>query len=894
MTVDSGLLHDKVTAPVEQNEEMSPTTERLAVYLCLNLIDERLPAYVSRVYAHDLQTRSLKDIQPQICSAMDSLLLELNAQEDIQVQFSESSYRQRPRQNNRRPPQRPNQSQKTCILCKTANRPFQGHDITTCWFITKFDRMELSKALAVEVDDVDDFPSESDVLAIPNDEHQGTVTAQRVQCNSSPFFYAFYKHSNCKIVIDTGATSSLVSENFVKRAGIKQYPTSHAARQIDKSPLKLLGEVKFVLSFKDFDLPIEALVTNSLDCDILAGVPFCKSNNIDVHMGSETISINGSRVPYGSKPTSVHEIFRVSTSAILRPASTTVVYPGNYLEINDSNISNYEGEVAIEPRTDSPLKGTWPKPSLSRVIGGSVRLQNDTDEPVLVSKAQHLATIRKVTTPPPQPNIQASTDSLSTPRPKSSIPFSSTISTDPDNLLNSDIKECFVSLNKSFDSVFDPRFGAYNNQSGRIRAKLNLGQVIPPSRKPKLPQYSHSQMQLLQDEADKLESLGVLAKPEDVGVDVQFASPSFLVKKPDGSFRFVTAFNELCQYTKVLPVVSQKCDDVLRRLSSWRYLIKTDLTKNFFQIPLEKDSIPYLATTTPFKGLRVYLRSAMGMPGSSEYLQELTACVFGDFIQEGFVLVIADDLHIGGNTVEELFNNWHRVLQRIKDNNLTLSPTKTVICPKSTTTLGWRWESGKISVLQHKISPLISSDPPKTCTAMRSYLGAYKAIARCIPKYSSLLSPLEDIIKGLEKSSKINWTPDRLTHFHRTQEALKSPDTLTMPIASDQLVMTVDASPLNDGISATLFIQRDGQRHLADNFSLKLKEHQKDWLPCEHEALAITAGVKHFSPFIRESEHPLQCLSDNQPCVEAFEKLRKGQFPASSRFTCVNVLIHTK
>ena len=390
-------------------------------------------------------------------------------------------------------------------------------------------------------------------------------------------------------------------------------------------------------------------------------------------------------------------------------------------------------------------------------------------------------------------------------------------------------------------------------------------------------------MQLLQDEADKLESLGVLAKPEDVGVDVQFASPSFLVKKPDGSFRFVTAFNELCQYTKVLPVVSQKCDDVLRRLSSWRYLIKTDLTKSFFQIPLEKDSIPYLATTTPFKGLRVYLRSAMGMPGSSEYLQELTARVFGDFIQEGFVLVIADDLHIGGNTVEELFNNWHRVLQRIKDNNLTLSPTKTVICPKSTTTLGWRWESGKISVLQHKISPLISSDPPKTCTAMRSYLGAYKAIARCIPKYSSLLSPLEDIIKGLEKSSKIDWTPDRLTHFHRTQEALKSPDTLTMPIASDQLVMTVDASPLNDGISATLFIQRDGQRHLADNFSLKLKEHQKDWLPCEHEALAITAGVKHFSPFIRESEHPLQCLSDNQPCVEAFEKLRKGQFSASSR-----------
>ena len=489
-------------------------------------------------------------------------------------------------------------------------------------------------------------------------------------------------------------------------------------------------------------------------------------------MGSETISINSSRVPYGSRSKSVHDIFMINTSAILCSSSATVIYPGDYLEINDSDIKNYEGEVAIEPRTDSPLKGTWPKPSLLRVIGGSVCLQNYTDEPVLVSKAQHLATLQKVTTPLPEPTNRNFDNSSPPIQTKSSIPFSSTIPTDPDNLLSAESKERFLSLNKSFDNVFNPQFGVYNNRSGRIRAKLNLGQVIPPSRKPKLPHYSHSQLQQLQDEADKLESLGVLAKPEDVGVDVQFASPSFLVKKPNGSFRFVTAFNELCQYTKVLPVISQGCDDVPRRLSSWRYIIKSDLTKSFFQISLEKGSIPYLAIATPFKGLRVYLRFAMGMPGSSEHLQELTAHVFGDFIQEGFVLVLADDLHICGNTIDELYYNWHRVLQRIKENNLTLSPSKTVICPKSTTILGWKWDSGKISVLSHKTSPLISSAPPKTWTAMLSYIGAYKAIARCIPKYSTLMSPLEDIIKGLEGSTKIDWTPERLNDFHHLQKAL--------------------------------------------------------------------------------------------------------------------------
>ena len=47
----------------------------------------------------------------------------------------------------------------------------------------------------------------------------------------------------------------------------------------------------------------------------------------------------------------------------------------------------------------------------------------------------------------------------------------------------------------------------------------------------------------------------------------------------------------------------------------------------------------------------------MGMPGSSEHLEELMARVFGDFMQDGWLIVIADDLHICGNSVLELLHN---------------------------------------------------------------------------------------------------------------------------------------------------------------------------------------------------------------------------------------------
>ena len=395
--------------------------------------------------------------------------------------------------------------------------------------------------------------------------------------------------------------------------------------------------------------------------------------------------------------------------------------------------------------------------------------------------------------------------------------------------------------------------------------------------------YKQSNLQVLQEEADKLERLGVLAKPEDVNVDVEYVSPSFLTEKPSGGYRLVTAFNNLGQYTKILPTVSNTCNDVLRKLSKWKYLIKADLTKSFFQIPVAKSSMKYLGTVTPFKGLRVYTRSAMGMPGSSEHLQELMSRIFGDLIQQGFVIILADDIHVVGNTIDELLENWGQVLRRLSQNNLCLSATKTVICPVETTILGWKWKNGTLSPCVHKTSPLASVQQPATCTAMRSFIGAFKALARCIPRYSSLVAPLEDSIKGMQGQQKINWTEDLKTQFARCQQAVKSPKTITIPRPDDKLILTVDASPVNQGLGATLFINRNGQRHISGFFSFKLKSHQVGWYPCEHEALAISSAVRYFAPFIRDSQHSTQVLTDNEPCVDAHRKLRQGKFSTSSR-----------
>ena len=166
---------------------------------------------------------------------------------------------------------------------------------------------------------------------------------------------------------------------------------------------------------------------------------------------------------------------------------------------------------------------------------------------------------------------------------------------------------------------------------------------------------------------------------------------------------------------------------------------------------------------------------------------------------------------------------------------------------------------------------------------MRSFIGAFKALSKCIPRYSSATSPLEAAIKGLSGPQHIVWTDELREHFQQCKESLRSPEVLTIPTPEDKLILTVDASPVNAGLGATLYVCRDNKRLVAECFSLKLKSHHLNWEPCELEALAIASAIQHFSPYIRDSKHPLEVLTDSKPCVQAFAKLRRGQFSASAR-----------
>jgi hypothetical protein len=241
--------------------------------------------------------------------------------------------------------------------------------------------------------------------------------------------------------------------------------------------------------------------------------------------------------------------------------------------------------------------------------------------------------------------------------------FSKDIVVDPDNMLPTNIQKQFHSLYKQYDKVFNPAFSGYNGQAGPFKAVVNMGPVKPPQRKGRVPQYARKNLEELQNKFDELLQLGVFKRPEDISVVAEYINPSFLVTKKNGiSKRLVTAFADVGRYCKPQPALMPDVDSTLQHIAKWKYVICTDLSNAFYQIPLSEDSIKYCGVVTPFKGTLVYVRSAMGMPGSETALEELMCRILGELLSEGIVTKLADDLYCGADTPEELLRNWERVL----------------------------------------------------------------------------------------------------------------------------------------------------------------------------------------------------------------------------------------
>ena len=126
--------------------------------------------------------------------------------------------------------------------------------------------------------------------------------------------------------------------------------------------------------------------------------------------------------------------------------------------------------------------------------GDFVSILNDTDDFITVNKNDHLCQVRRAQSFDPAKQSSSYKSPPKVNNISSQQPYSTLVKVDPDGRLSAEEKAMLVSLHQKFDEMFRPVIGRYNDHAGKVRARVNIGKVVPPARKLQAPCYDRKNM----------------------------------------------------------------------------------------------------------------------------------------------------------------------------------------------------------------------------------------------------------------------------------------------------------------------------------------------------------------------------------------------------------------
>ena len=756
-----------------------------------------------------------------------------------------------------------------------------------------------------------------------------TYRVSSVALKRSPIMMCFINHASVPIILDTGAENNVIGDETCRKLGLKILQTSSKAQQVDKSPLKSIGRVVCQIDNGEDSWLYDGLVCSGIGDIVIAGNPILVQgiNPVTYKNVIEIVNDQGRIRTLPWRPVLQSKPCKPGVF-LLKVDQHITVYPDEYVEIKVPTTASYleSSEVLITPRNskvkmvnnvpstqlvssnkswevDSDASRMWanyevipfPQPHFTHVIGGVVRVKNTSPLPIIIPKHSHIADLKQVGDQDLYNDRHHKTitnkmfDPTLYPRPAASLPVCEVdkISLDPDNVLNSREKNLFKDINNKYSDVFMSKPGKYNGNLGNLDAKLVLGNIEPPSFPCKRIIQSEKLDDIKQQIMDQMEADGLLARPEDVGVQVTHVHESYLVPKmedgqPTGEYRLVTNLQSLSPYLKPTRLPLPTIDEAFRKIGRWKYITILDLRSWHWQIPVARSSMRFLGTSTPYGGDRVYTVQPQGYLNATENADRVILRVLEPAIRDRKCVRMADNMILGGDTPEEVAKNYELVLKLCGGAGLTFKASKTIICPQKVNILGRIWENGVTRPSDHLTDTLSKASPPSTVKQMRSFLGGAKQMKENLPNYSELFHPLEKITSGRKSGEKIIWNENLRDAFTKVQKAVKNPDNLTLAKPHEKLFIYPDWSDEAQSGGAPMYVYRDEKWLKVRNFTQRLKAARK-WSPCEGEAWMIRVAVENHGPWINQSGVAAEVNTDSAACVLSFQRLRRGQFSRSVR-----------
>ena len=314
-----------------------------------------------------------------------------------------------------------------------------------------------------------------------------------------------------------------------------------------------------------------------------------------------------------------------------------------------------------------------------------------------------------------------------------------------------------------------------------------------------------------------------------------WSSPFFLIKKKNGTYRFVVDYRRLNQQTVKdcfpLPLI----DELLMDMSGSQYFTTLDLSSGYYQVELEENS----KHKTAFQAnnqLYEFNVMAFGLCNAPATFQRLMQTILGDLN----LLPYIDDVVISSRNFSDHLKTIRCVLTRFRDHNLKLNATKCHFGYSSIVYLGHLISSEGIRPDPAKVHKLNSIARPTSKRETEVLLGFANYLSRFIKNYAHIMTPIFKV-KG---TTPFVWTTDADSALLKIRSLLAEDALLRFPDFTKLFTLTVDAS--NTALGA--FLSQEGAP--IAYASRLLHGPELNYSATDREFLALIWAIKNFRSYL--------------------------------------------
>ncbi|KAJ9508757.1 hypothetical protein QJQ45_028059 [Haematococcus lacustris] len=323
-----------------------------------------------------------------------------------------------------------------------------------------------------------------------------------------------------------------------------------------------------------------------------------------------------------------------------------------------------------------------------------------------------------------------------------------------------------------------------------------------------------------------------------------YGAPILFVQKKDGSLRMCIDYRALNKLTVRDRYPLPRIDELFDKLAGKKVFSSLDLQAGYHQIRITEEDVPKTAFLTPV-GQFQFKVLCFGLTNAPATFQRVMNTVFKPLINKS-VLVYIDDILVMSNSPEEHLVHLREVLQLMREHKLYAKMSKCEFNQPKLVFLGHIVGGDGIAVDPAKVQVVKDWPAPRSVKDLQAFLGLANYFRRFIPNFSAIAAPLTNLTSK-EAAAKYNWAVfagAELAAFNALKEALCSAPVLALPDFTKAFVVCTDASLLGTGG----VLMQEG-RPIAYT-SKKLSPAETRYTTGEQELLAIVRAVREWRCYL--------------------------------------------